>query len=92
MPSILQTFEILFPKGFLQQVIIKETNKNLDKKLTCGEFYVWIGLWFFMGPTNFSDRREIWSQNLLMLLNGLCSDFMDLWPGIGLRIFSLLSQ
>ena len=33
-PSILQIFEILFPNEFLEQVVIGETNKKLDKKLT----------------------------------------------------------
>ena len=44
-PSILQTFEMLFPKEYIENVIIKETNKKLDnKKMTYGEFLVWMGL------------------------------------------------
>ena len=27
-PSILQTFEMMFPKEYIEQVIIKQTNKN----------------------------------------------------------------
>lgn len=76
-PSILQTFEILFPKGFLESVVIKETNKKLDKKMSCGEFYVWIGLWFFMGTTYFGDRREFWSTKAIDAFQGTPFRFND---------------
>ena len=36
-PSILQTFEILFPKVYAEEVIIRETNKKIqENKLTYG--------------------------------------------------------
>ena len=57
-PTILQTFEMLFPQAFLESVIIKNTNKHLQKTVSYGEFIAWIGLWFFMATTNFGDRRE----------------------------------
>ena len=55
-PSILQTFEILFPKVYVEEVIIREINKRIqENKLTFGEFLIWIGLWFFIGTTHFGD-------------------------------------
>ena len=59
-PSILQTFEMRFPKEYVEQVIIKQTNEQLDQNMTYGKFFGWISLWFFMGMTNFGDRRDFW--------------------------------
>ena len=49
-PSILQLFEGLFFKSYLQDVIIPKTNDamSLREKLTYGEFLRWLGLWFLM--------------------------------------------
>lgn len=76
-PSIIQLFEMLFPKEFIQVIIIKETNKKLDKKMTYGEFFVWIGLWFFMGTTHFGDRREFWSSKAIDAFEGTPFRFND---------------
>ena len=54
---------------------MKEKNKKLDKKMTCREFYVWIGLWFFMGTTNFDDRREFWSTKAIGAFEGTLFSF-----------------
>ena len=51
----------MFPHELIKSVIIKETNKHLEKNITYGEFLSWmIGLWFFMATTTFGDRREFW--------------------------------
>ena len=56
MPALLDIFEAPFPKEFITSTIIIETNKKLnDKKLSYGEFLVWLGLWFMMGTTHFGD-------------------------------------
>ena len=40
-PSILQTFEMLFPKVHVEEVIIRQTNKRIqENKLTYGEFLI----------------------------------------------------
>ena len=69
-PTILQTFEMLFPQAFLESVIIKNTNKHLQKPVSYGEFIAWIGLWFFMATTNFGDRREFWSSKSIDAFDG----------------------
>ncbi len=69
-PTILQTFEMMFPKEYIEQVIIKQTNKKLEQKMTYGEFFIWMGLWFFMGTTNFGDRRDFWSTKSIDAFEG----------------------
>ena len=69
-PTILQTFEIMFPQAFLQSVIIKNTNRHLQNPVSYGEFIAWIGLWFFMATTNFGDRREFWSSKSIDAFEG----------------------
>ena len=61
LPSILQTFEMLYPTEYnMKKVIINEINKKLDnKKMAYEDFFVWMGVWFFMGTINFGDRRDI---------------------------------
>ena len=55
-PSILQTFEMIFPKVYVEEVIIREINKRIqENKLTFGEFLIWIGLCFFMRTTHFGN-------------------------------------
>ena len=64
-PSILQLFEGLFFKSYLQDVIIPKTNDamTLHKKLTYGEFLRWLGLWFLMATIIGLQRHEFWSQS-----------------------------
>ena len=69
-PTIIQTFEMLFKQVFLQLVIIKHTNKHLQKALTYGKFLAWIGLWFFMAMTKFEDQREFWSSKNIDAFDG----------------------
>ena len=55
-PSILQTFEIIFPTVYVEEVIVRETNERIqENKLTYGEVLIWIGLLFFMRTTHFGD-------------------------------------
>ena len=61
-PTILQTFKMLFPQTLLESVIIRNTNKHLQKPVSYGEFIAWVGLWFFMATTNFGDQREFLSS------------------------------
>ena len=77
-PSILQTFEMMFPKSFVETVIVRETNRKLeDNKMTYGEFLIWLGLWFFMGTTHFGDRREFWSTKAIDAFEGTPFRFND---------------
>ena len=59
-PNILQLFEGLFFKSYLQDVIIPKTNNamSLCEKLTYGEFLRWLGLWFLMATIIGPQRHE----------------------------------
>jgi len=61
MPMYLQLFELLFPVGYVKEVMILEMNKKLKPELKYGEFLKWLGLWFLMATTNVENRREFWS-------------------------------
>ena len=76
-PTLLQTFELMFPHELIKSVIIKETNKHLEKNITYGEFLSWIGLWFFMATTTFGDRREFWSSKAIDAFEGTPYRFND---------------
>ena len=69
-PTLLQSFELMFPQEYIIKVIIKETNKHLKNQLTYGEFISWVGLWFFMATTTFGDRREFWSSKAIEAFEG----------------------
>ena len=43
-PTLLQTFELMFPQEFMKKVILKRRNKHLQKQVTYGEFISWLGL------------------------------------------------
>ena len=63
-PTPVQLFEHLFPKKYLQEVLIRQTNKALppnEPHLTYGELLRFIGLWFEMATCHFENRRGFWS-------------------------------
>ena len=51
----LQLFEGLFPKDYLHQVILVETNKKLKEPLSYGELIQWIGIWVLLSTVDGSD-------------------------------------
>ena len=56
-------FLTFFPRTFLEDIILVQTNKQLDHEMTFGEFLWWIGVWFIISknlPGNL-NRREFWS-------------------------------
>ena len=63
MATSVQLFEHLFPKTYLQEVVLVETNKNLgkeEKPITYGELLRFLGLWFEMATTHFENRWDFW--------------------------------
>jgi Transposase IS4 len=59
----LSLFQLLFPMEYVESVIIAETSKKLKQgPLTKNEFFVWIGLWFYMGCHMGFRRRDWWAQ------------------------------
>ena len=71
-PSILQLFEGLFFKSYLQVVIIPKTNDamTLHKKLTYGDLLRWLGLWFLMATIIGLQRHEFWSLSPVSAFEG----------------------
>ena len=62
-PDLVSLFLALFPKKFVEKVLLYETNKNLvsSKPLRMGEFLCWIGMWLLMATTYSKNRRDFWS-------------------------------
>lgn len=60
-PDLVSLFLVLFPKDYLEDTLLVETNKELSKPVRLGEFLRWLGLWFLMGTTYCNNRREFWS-------------------------------
>ena len=63
-PTPVQLFEHLFPKRFLQDIILKQTNDAMhpsESLITYGELLRFIGVWFQMATTTFENRRDFWS-------------------------------
>ena len=63
-PSLLQLFELLFPKDFLCNVILDSINKNMegDEPVSYGELLRWLGLWLLMSTIQGPKRFEYWSS------------------------------
>ena len=62
-PTRVQLFEMLFPKEFVQQTILVETNKEIvGEPVQYGEFLRWLGFWFLMATLVGPRRRDFWSS------------------------------
>ena len=64
LPTSVQLFEHLFPKDYLQDVLIQKTNEEINYQnspITYGEMLRFFGIWFTMATTNFENRRDFWS-------------------------------
>lgn len=61
-PTRLQLFEIFFPKPYITEILIPETNKNLSQALNYGEFLVFLGIWLMMATIQGFQRRDFWSS------------------------------
>ena len=54
----------LFPTAYLENTILKATNKNLDAgvlEVTMGELLRFIGIWLFLATTAGFPRRDYFS-------------------------------
>ena len=72
LPSLLQLFQHLFPESYLQDVMVKQTNKKINgKKMTYGEMVRYFGLWLFMETVSFSNRRDFWSTKSIDEFDGV---------------------
>jgi hypothetical protein len=62
-PTLLQLFELLFPKTFILFVILPMINKEISigGPVEYGEFLRFIGIWFLMATIQGPHRRDYWS-------------------------------
>ncbi len=61
MSMYLQLFELLFPVGYVKEVMILVMIKKLKPELKYGEFLKWLGLWVLMATINVENCCEFWS-------------------------------
>jgi hypothetical protein len=81
-PTLVDLFDLLFPKKFIIDVIIKETNKHLKLgDLTYGEFLRWIGLWHLMATIMGPERHDFWKVSEI-----------DVHDGAPFRLNNLMSR
>ena len=66
----LQLFECLFPKQFIENIMIPTMNWKLKNAVTYSEFLVWIGLWILMSTVDGSDRHGFWSNKDINIYEG----------------------
>lgn len=55
----------MFPKRYLEDIILNSTNKNLEEncvEITFGELLRFIGLWFFLSTTSGFSRIDFFSS------------------------------
>ena len=58
----LQLFELLFPIQWVKDVLLVETNKELDENVTYGEFLLWLGIQLKLSTTVGYDRHQFWAR------------------------------
>jgi len=76
-PTTLQLFELLFPKSFVIDVMLKKMNEQVTQQITYGEFLRFIGLWFLMATTHFDRRNDFWSTQPPDPFHGVLLRFND---------------
>ena len=70
-PTPLYVWELLFPKQYVQDIMIPETNKTINGgPLTYPEYIKWVGLWFMMATTYTNNRRNFWSSQPYNMFDG----------------------
>ena len=60
----------LFPKNFLQEVMIPTMNQKLSNAVPYGELLSWIGLWILMSMVDGSDHQSFWSSRDVNIYEG----------------------
>jgi hypothetical protein len=71
-PTLLQLFELLFPKAFILSVIIPMINKGIQSggPVEYWEFLQFLGLWFLMATIQGPQRTDYWSLEPVSKYNG----------------------
>jgi Transposase IS4 len=78
-PTLVDLFETLFPKQFVINVIIPQTNQKLAAELlTYGEFLKWLGVWFLMATIQGPSRHDYWRNARIDMYSGAPYRFNDI--------------
>ena len=71
--SIFDTFLCLFPRHFIENVLLAETNTHIKgKPLTLGEFIMWIGCWLYLATTKGFPEGLYMTGMVVILDSGFC--------------------
>ena len=63
---------ILFPVGYLKEILTTKTNKLLTDPMDLGECIRWFGCWFYMGCwVKISNWRNRWSTENPKMFEGV---------------------
>jgi len=85
-PTSLHLFELLFPKAFVVDVMLKAMNERVTQQITYGKFLWFNGLWFLMSTMHFDHQNNFWSMQSPNVFDGvLLQSSMTGCQGQGLR-------
>ena len=59
--SYVSMFFYFFSKEYLEDVILKQTNKHVNEKISIGEMLRWLGIWMFMSTLSGWSQKDFWS-------------------------------
>jgi hypothetical protein len=69
--TMLTMFLLFFPRKFMEDVVIVETNKRIaGKQVTFGEFLQFLGLWLYMSTLSGFRRSDYWSSKPISMRMG----------------------
>ena len=66
----LQLFKRLFPKKFMEEVMIPTMNQSMNNPGSYGEFLCWLGLWILMSTVDGSNWWSFWSSKDINMFEG----------------------
>ena len=75
--SFVGMFFLFFPRKFIKDVVIIETNKHLVKRMTLGEFLRWVGICFYLSTLSGFSRRRFGSIREVVTYDGAPYHFHD---------------
>ena len=71
--TLVHLFLTLFPRKYLEEVILKKTNETIEDEIgeiTIGELLRFLGIWFFLATTSGFARREFFSTYAVNVRTG----------------------
>jgi Transposase IS4 len=70
-PSLVDIFDLLFPKQYVIEVMIPEMNNKTELgPIQYGEFLRWLGIWFLIATIQGPSRVEFWRKESIDPFSG----------------------